>query len=205
MHTSAASSIIVGTQEIGRPADSGNGGSSGEKQLTRRSFRLRRLESHVVIESIRWLFGARRQDRCYKDERTQKTIDEVRKYVCGNRRGLPDFAKQRAAGHRVSTAHVESVMIHFVNHRMSKKQQILTGDTFDKAYVKDMIKNHQEDIAEFQKEAMSGQDPDAKAFAAATLPTLQEHLKRAQAVAAEMGILKTYGHTQRISDVRCFD
>lgn len=57
-------------------------------------------------------------------DRTRKTIDEFRKYVCGNRRALPDFAKERAAGHRISTAHVESVMHHLVNHRLSKKQQM---------------------------------------------------------------------------------
>jgi hypothetical protein len=44
--------------------------------------------------------------------------------VCGNRRSLPDFAKQRAAGYRISTAHAESVMNHLVNHRLSKKQQM---------------------------------------------------------------------------------
>jgi putative membrane protein len=66
--------------------------------------------------------------------------------------------------------------------------KMLSGDTFDKSYVKGMIKDHQDDIAEFQKEAASGQDPDAKAFAEATLPTLRTHLKRIQSVATEMGI-----------------
>jgi hypothetical protein len=56
--------------------------------------------------------------------RAKRVIKEVRYYVCGNRRSLPDFAKQRAAGHRISTAHVESVMNHLVNHRLGKKQQM---------------------------------------------------------------------------------
>ncbi|MGA3093415.1 MAG: hypothetical protein ABSD75_32895, partial [Terriglobales bacterium] len=33
-------------------------------------------------------------------------------------------SQQRAAGHRISTAHVESVMNHLVNHRLGKKQQM---------------------------------------------------------------------------------
>jgi hypothetical protein len=41
-----------------------------------------------------------------------------------NRRSVPSFAKARAAGRRISTAHVESVMNHLINHRMSKKQQM---------------------------------------------------------------------------------
>jgi hypothetical protein len=56
--------------------------------------------------------------------RAKQVIKEFKYYVCGNRRSLPDFAKQRAAGHRISTAHVESVMNHLVNHRLSKKQQM---------------------------------------------------------------------------------
>jgi hypothetical protein len=54
-------------------------------------------------------------------ERAHRNIDEFQGYVCGNRRNVPDFAKARAAGRRISTAHVESAMNHLVNHRMSKK------------------------------------------------------------------------------------
>jgi putative membrane protein len=68
------------------------------------------------------------------------------------------------------------------------KLEVLTGETFDKSYIKAMVKDHQEDIAEFKKEAASGQDPDAKAYAAATLPTLQKHLKKIQAIAAQTNI-----------------
>jgi len=68
------------------------------------------------------------------------------------------------------------------------KLEILSGSTFDKSYVKGMIKDHQDDIKEFQKEATSGKDPDARAFAKATLPTLKTHLKKIQAIAAEQGI-----------------
>ena len=51
------------------------------------------------------------------------------------------------------------------------KLEVLSGDTFDKSYIKGMIKDHKEAIQEFKKEAASGADADAKAFAAATLPT----------------------------------
>ena len=68
------------------------------------------------------------------------------------------------------------------------KLQVLSGDTFDKSYVKGMVSDHKEDIKEFEKEAQSGQDPDAKAFASATLPTLKMHLKKIQEIAAAQGI-----------------
>jgi putative membrane protein len=68
------------------------------------------------------------------------------------------------------------------------KLEMLSGGTFDKSYIKGMIKDHEEDIREFRKEAASGQDSDAKAFAVATLPTLQSHLKHIQAIAADAGV-----------------
>jgi len=71
-----------------------------------------------------------------------------------------------------------------VKTRLSK----LSGAAFDRAYMADMVKDHQLDIADFQKEADSGQDPDVKAFAAKTLPTLKEHLTMAESVRAGKGM-----------------
>jgi len=68
------------------------------------------------------------------------------------------------------------------------KLEVLSGTTFDKSYVKGMVDDHKEDIKEFQKEASTGQDADAKAYAAATLPTLKAHLKKIQAIAAAQGV-----------------
>lgn len=68
------------------------------------------------------------------------------------------------------------------------KLEVLSGSAFDKSYIKGMVEDHEEDIKEFQTEAASGQDPDAKAFAVATLPTLQKHLKKIQAIAATQGV-----------------
>ena len=72
---------------------------------------------------------------------------------------------------------------------LSKKQEAdkarlskLNGAEFDKAYMKMMVSDHREDVAEFEKEAKSGKDADVKAFAAKTLPTLKEHLTMAEDV-----------------------
>ena len=52
----------------------------------------------------------------------------------------------------------------------------LSGADFDKAYIKDQLKDHQEDVRAFEREAQNGSDPGVKQFASKTLPTLQEHL-----------------------------
>ena len=63
--------------------------------------------------------------------------------------------------------------------REMDKLDKLAGDDFDRAYMSHMVADHKKDMAAFEKEASSGQDPDIKAFAAKTLPTLREHLKLA--------------------------
>jgi putative membrane protein len=68
------------------------------------------------------------------------------------------------------------------------KLEVLSGATFDKSYIRGMVKDHEEDIKEFEKEANSGQDADAKAYAVATLPTLKTHLKKIQEIAAAQGV-----------------
>jgi putative membrane protein len=70
------------------------------------------------------------------------------------------------------------------------KLDVLTGDTFDRSYIKSQIKDHRGAIALFKKESSSGQDPDAKAFAIAALPTLRMHLNTIKTIAANEGDAK---------------
>jgi len=59
----------------------------------------------------------------------------------------------------------------------------LSGDQFDRAYMKDMVMDHTLDVREFKNEAKTGKDPDLKNFASQTAPTLEEHLKQAKSIA----------------------
>ena len=58
----------------------------------------------------------------------------------------------------------------------------LSGADFDRAYMKRMVRDHEKDVKEFQREAKNASDADVQSFANKTLPTLQEHLKMAQDV-----------------------
>jgi len=50
-----------------------------------------------------------------------------------------------------------------------------TGADFDKAYMKDMVDDHEKDVDKFKKHAENGVDSDLKAFASKTLPVLIMH------------------------------
>ncbi|MGB0001203.1 MAG: DUF4142 domain-containing protein [Candidatus Acidiferrales bacterium] len=43
-----------------------------------------------------------------------------------------------------------------------------------------MVKDHEQDVAAFEKESRAGKDQTIKSFAQETLPTLKEHLHLAR-------------------------
>jgi putative membrane protein len=63
---------------------------------------------------------------------------------------------------------------------MIEKVRNLSGDKFDKEFMKMQVKHHKKDVSTFQKHADKSMDSDVKAFASATLPTLQQHLQEAE-------------------------
>ena len=71
----------------------------------------------------------------------------------------------------------------------------LSGDAFDKAYARDMVRDHLKDIAAFKKEAADGKNEAVKNFASETVPTLETHLKLAHQMAQAVGVSTTAKHT----------
>src|SRR5262249_51978333 len=65
----------------------------------------------------------------------------------------------------------------------------LRGAEFDRAYVRHMVKDHEEDVAEFNKESQHAQDADVKACAAKLLPTLKEHLEMVRKIVTKTNSL----------------
>ncbi|HQU86668.1 MAG TPA: DUF4142 domain-containing protein [Pyrinomonadaceae bacterium] len=61
-----------------------------------------------------------------------------------------------------------------------------TGADFDKTYVDAMVDDHEEDVEMFEDKAKNSTDPNVKAFAAKTLPTLKKHLETIKAIQAKM-------------------
>jgi putative membrane protein len=64
--------------------------------------------------------------------------------------------------------------------------QQLSDAEFDEAYMDEMVKDHEKDVELFEQQAYSGMDPDLRAFAQETLPTLREHLDLAKEVQSKV-------------------
>jgi putative membrane protein len=71
---------------------------------------------------------------------------------------------------------------------MYQKLNSMPADKFDAAFARDMVRDHEKDIAKYRKEASSG-SPLAD-FAKQTVPVLQKHLQNAEALTSSRAASK---------------
>ena len=90
-----------------------------------------------------------------------------------------DQLKEIASSKGVQVPQQLSAKDKLTKERLAK----LSGEQFDKAYMADMVKDHTQDVADFQRESKAGTDSDVKEFASKTLPTLEDHLRQAKKIA----------------------
>ena len=70
--------------------------------------------------------------------------------------------------------------------KMEQKLSGLSGAAFDKAYMDMMVKDHVEDVKEFEKASKAPGNSPIKMFASSTLPTLKDHLQMARDIDNEV-------------------
>jgi putative membrane protein len=58
----------------------------------------------------------------------------------------------------------------------------MSGDEFDKAYMKHMVQDHKKAVNKFDKTSKKAQNESVKNYASETLPVLREHLEEAQKI-----------------------
>jgi putative membrane protein len=74
------------------------------------------------------------------------------------------------------------------DRNVMNKLQALSGPAYDQAYIKDMVKDHKDDLSEFQAEASSGQDQTVKDAAAQGSKVIAQHLQMAQQLAKDQNV-----------------
>ncbi|WP_244329137.1 DUF4142 domain-containing protein [Tolypothrix sp. PCC 7910] len=136
-------------------------------------------------------------DRAFMTEAAQGGLAEVQLGQLASQRGANNTVKQYAQ--RMVQEHTQAnsqlqqlakqkgvtLPTTLNSEHQQVKQQLtkLSGRNFDRQYMNHMVQDHEKTVALFQREAQEGQDADVKAFAAQTLPILQDHLQQAQSVA----------------------
>lgn len=108
----------------------------------------------------------------------------------GSSQTVKDFGTRMVADHSKANEELKAVASSknvTVPDTLNSKDQALydrlsklSGPQFDREYMRAMVRDHEQDVAEFRRESQSASDPQVKNFAAKTLPTLEEHLKMAR-------------------------
>jgi putative membrane protein len=72
-------------------------------------------------------------------------------------------------------------------HEIHRAETLPPGE-LDNAMIKHWVKDHKKDIKEYETEAKHVKDPELKQYVTTTLPVLQKHLERAEALESSHGI-----------------
>jgi len=73
------------------------------------------------------------------------------------------------------------------NQKTYERLSELSGEAFDHAYARGVVRDQQSNITAFRQEASGGQNQAIKKFASETLPTLENHLKMAREMEQSLG------------------
>jgi putative membrane protein len=76
----------------------------------------------------------------------------------------------------------------------------LSDAEFDQAYMADVIRQHEQDLAAFQRMAASARSPEVRQLANSGVPAIREHLALAQQVGSRVGVSTTAGRTGGVTN-----
>lgn len=114
-----------------------------------------------------------------------------------------DYAQQLIRDHEQSNAQLQQlavargvqwpVAMKKSDARMVDRYEKMNGAEFDRAVMNHWVKDHKDDIKEYDKAAKHAEDPAVKQFAVSSLPVLHNHLNRAEAIASSGAIREPAG------------
>jgi putative membrane protein len=115
----------------------------------------------------------------------------------GSAQGVKEFGQRMVTDHGGMNQEIQDVagkqnvtLPSDVSLKEKARYELLSrknGADFDKAYMADMVKDHEEDLAAFQREVDTGTDSNAKAVAMKAIPVIKEHLRMARETAKQVG------------------
>lgn len=110
----------------------------------------------------------------------------------GQKQEVKDFGARMVKDHGKANDDLKSVAAKMnieVPDKVNAKHQAtidkfskMSADSFDAAYVKEMIKDHKKDIAEFEEAQGEVKNEDLKKFINDTVPVMKEHLEMVQKI-----------------------
>jgi putative membrane protein len=175
---------VAGLMSVGAAAQSSDTGSSSTQDSSKAassagSSQLSAADQKFVKKAAQ---GGMAEVELGKLATQKASSDDVKKFgqrMVDDHTKANDQLKQIAGNKGISLPTDLDAKDQALKDRLSK----LDGEQFDRAYMKNMVRDHTKDVSEFRKESTSAKDNDLKNFASQTLPTLEDHLKEAKNIA----------------------
>ena len=116
----------------------------------------------------------------------------------GASKEIKDFGQMMVTDHGKANDELEAVIskkqmkkpakMQAKHKKMVDQLNALSGAEFDKKYAKEMVKDHEKDVAKFKKASGKVKDSELKAWVDKTLPVLEQHLQHAKDMAKKLGV-----------------
>lgn len=154
----------------------------------------RAVVAALMLSSVSLAFAASTEDTAFATKAAQAGNAEVAagmlaktKATNEDVKGFADkmVADHSAANDELANAATKSSIvlptdISIEQKAAAERLSTFSGAEFDHAYVEQMVKDHSDAVDLFRAEAAEGKDPNMKAFAQKTLPTIEMHLEMAK-------------------------
>jgi putative membrane protein len=174
----AINDSINGTTPIPNPADQlGNMGgvNAGQQAAIDKMFVKKAIQGNLVEVQLGQLTLQKSSNDQVK-QFAQKMIDD---HTMMNERLMPIVQQLRVEAPTEISKKDKSLI---------SKMQALSGPAYDQAYIKDMVKDHKDDLSAFHTEVSNGQYLAVKNAAAEASTTIAKHLEMAQQLAKDQNI-----------------
>ena len=144
-------------------------------------------DSHFVMEAAQGSMAEVELGQLAADKASNAKVKEFGQRMVTDHGKAGDELKTLAASKNITLPTAINAKQKATKDRLSK----LSGAAFDRAYVADMVKDHQTDSVAFHKEATTGHDPEIKAWAGKTASVVDDHLKMVRDIQKEIAAKPT--------------
>lgn len=169
-------------QDTAQPADaSGNGqnpASAGTAAGGGASAAVSAADRNFVMKAAQGGLAEVQLGQLAAEKASNEDVKKFGQRMADDHAKANDQLKQLAASKNIAVPTQPSAKEKADADRLTK----LSGEAFDHAYMREMVKDHMKDVAEFKRQSKSGKDGDIRNFASQTLPTLQDHLSSARSL-----------------------
>jgi putative membrane protein len=178
MHPSSPSQTSPTSQQGASPMDQANAGQdpNGTAALEDKAFVRKALEGGMTEVQLGQLALQKSSNDDVK-QFAQRMIDDHTK--------LGDEMKQVAQ--QISVKGPDSLSKK--NKSTMARLQALNGDDFDKAYIQDMVKDHEQDAKDFKQEAQNTTNPALKNVVVQSEQVIEVHLQMIQQIAQKNNVV----------------